>query len=255
MSENKVRIKLGPAPVVKTYLPVLALGLAGFMVFLGKNNKFLRVGAGIALAIGLKGFLDLRSGKNKANIIYNEAIGEMGVKKPRETLDKLEAGLELDRTNPYLNYGLLMINYQNRNFKNVLKFIDNVDLKRIKKGSNILLDKDLLMTMKSVSLFEEGEYEKALNFLEEIKDSENLYKLLTGLSYRELGQLERSVEVLGSGLVRENGADELAFNYWLGVNYFDMGRTEEAGQLFKKVQGEDKNYIDLKGYLKKLEGK
>lgn len=252
MEENSIKIRLPEANVIKIILPVLSLVIAVLLFIIGKDNYIMRIGAAIALGIGIKGIVDVNSKQNKANEIYNKAIKNMEKNKLKDTLNSLEEGLKIDRTNPYINYGLIMINYEKKNFNDVLNYIDNVDLKRIKKGNNILLDEDILKTIKSVALFESKQYEKTIDFLVDAKDSENLYKLLTALSLRESGQLEKSVEILESGLIKDNQNDELAFNYWLGVNLYDLDRIEESRELLEKIYKEDKNYADIREYIKKI---
>ena len=252
MSDEAIRIELPKAKIIRPYLPVVAFVAGAILIFWGRRNVIARLGGAAAVGIGLKAFFDMRAKRNKGNEIYHEAIGLMEKGKEKEGLEKLEEGLKVDSRNPYLNYGLVMINYQNRNFNNVLKHIENINMDRIKKEKNIIFDEDMYMTLKGVSLYENKDYEKVIDFLEEERDTQNLYKLLSALSFRELGDIEKSKEILSSGVSVENEEDELAFDYWLGVNLFDLGEKEEAREVFKRVYEKDKNYIDVRKYLNKL---
>lgn len=254
MTDKKnIKIELPKAREIKLYLPILSLIAAGMLFYVGKSNKVILIIGAITLGFALKSLKDERARSNRANKYYNEVIKTMGPGKNRDVLKKLKEGLEIDRTNPHINYGLVMINYQNRNYTEVLKYIDNIDLKRVKKDSNLVLDKEIVNSLKGTALYESKEYQGAINLLEPIMDSHNVYKIIVALSYRELGQIEKSLEVLESGTIEGSSQqDEVAFDYWKGVNLFDLDRKEEAKNRLEKVIEIDENYGEVKKYMGRL---
>ncbi len=254
MEKNKnIRIELPKASVVKIYLPILFFLAGGVILYSSKGNKMYLLLFAVAVGLGLRSIKDLISAENRGNRYYNEVISNMGVAKNSETLNALKEGLEIDKTNAYINYGLVMINYQNKNYKEVIKYIDNIDLKRVKKNSVLILDKEVINSLKGTSLYEIKDYKGAIELLEPIIESNNIYKIIVALSYRELGDIEKSLSILELGTIEGSRIDdEIAFDYWKGINLLDLDRKDEAREMFVKVSAIDKNYADTKKYMAKL---
>lgn len=253
MSDRNIKIELPRAIEVKLFIPVLSISAAILLFYLGMNNRPMMLIGAIALGFGLKALLDMNSKENKGNKYYNMVINNMGAVKDKEILKKLKDGLEIDEKNPYINYGLVMINYQNKNYTEVLKYIDNLEMDRIKKNPSLVLDREIINSLKGTAFYENNQYEGAIELLEPMMDSNNLYKIIVSLSYREIGNIEKSLEILETGMLEGSSQyDEIAFYYWEGVNLFDLGRMDEARERFERASDIDEEYADVKKYLRKI---
>ena len=179
---------------------------------------------------------------NKAKRLAMEAL-KLSKHSPGAALPLLE---EAHRLNPADNDILAAAGYVSHNaedYKMAWRFLHELGRHtRLSSSEQYLLGH---------SLYETGQYDKAIEALQSIPEDYEQYNkviLLLGGCFTERDDLEGAIEVIQRGPVRSINMDEdlKEMHYQLGLLYTSQGNMEAANFHFKRLYAADVTYRDIK---------
>lgn len=96
---------------------------------------------------------------------------------------------------------------------------------------------------------EEDAYDKIINRILEIPESDRDYDIISHLAraYNNMNYFEEAIEQLF--LIREKGVKDPLWHHRIGYAYFYLGNYEDALKEFKKAYSLDKNDQNVKSFL------
>ena len=143
-------------------------------------------------------------------------------------------------------------NYAIKNFEEAAKYFE-----RLNETVDTVSQKDNLFSKFGISLFNIGEYKRAVEVLQKVStdyDNQSMLTLLIGQSFYNLGDNDSAIFTLTNYIGRKRNFDEnmIEMCYTLGHIYIKLSDNTKAKHWLNKVYTQDINYKDISTLLKSL---